>query len=314
MNNVVLSGATGAIGMALIKKCIETETEVTVLIRKESSRVSRIPDHPLVSIMYCGLSEMSGLADSKDLPGADVFYHLAWEGTSGKARNDVYMQNKNVEYALDAVRLAKAFGCTAFIGAGSQAECGRVEGLISPDTPCFPENGYGMAKLCAGQMTRTLSDQLGIRHVWTRILSVYGPYDNENSMIISAIRRYLKGEVPEFTKGEQMWDYLYSDDAAETLYQLGVNACKSDKNLLNRPYVIGSGTAEPLKEYIKMMRDAIDSSLDMGLGRREYAPGQVMHLQADISSLEKDVDFKPTVSFDEGIRRTIEWCRKTHLS
>ncbi len=120
------------------------------------------------------------------------------------------MQNQNVAYALDAVRAARRFGCSVFVGTGSQAEYGCVEGVLRPDTPAFPENGYGMGKLCAGLMTRELAGQLGLRHIWVRVLSVYGPCDGENSMIMSAIRKLLAGETPEFTKGEQMWDYLYS--------------------------------------------------------------------------------------------------------
>ena len=81
----------------------------------------------------------------------DVFFHFAWLGTTGAARNDMYLQNQNVRYALDAVAAAKRFGCHAFIGAGSQAEYGQVEGLLTPETPAFPEMGYGIGKLCAGQ-------------------------------------------------------------------------------------------------------------------------------------------------------------------
>lgn len=84
----------------------------------------------------------------------DAFFHLAWTGTVGAARNDMFQQNKNVEYALEAVELAASLGCKIFVGAGSQAEYGRVEGKLCADTPVFPENGYGIAKLCAGQMTR----------------------------------------------------------------------------------------------------------------------------------------------------------------
>ena len=107
----------------------------------------------------------------------DVFYHFAWGGTTGDGRNDCEIQEKNIRYALDAAALAKRFGCSAFVGAGSQAEYGRVEGNLNSQTPAFPENGYGMAKLCAGQMTRLYCRQAGMRHVWTRILSIYGPGD-----------------------------------------------------------------------------------------------------------------------------------------
>lgn len=76
-----------------------------------------------------------------------------------------------------------------FVGAGSQAEYGRVNHALTPDTPCFPENGYGMAKLCAGQMSRVECEKLGLVHIWPRILSVYGPYDGKNAMITTPCSR-----------------------------------------------------------------------------------------------------------------------------
>ncbi len=88
-------------------------------------------------------------------------------------------------------------------------------------TPTFPENGYGIAKLCAGQMSRILCEQKNMNHIWTRILSVYGPYDGENTMIMSVIRKLAHGEKPSLTEGKQQWDYLYSKDAGYAMYLLG---------------------------------------------------------------------------------------------
>ena len=84
------------------------------------------------------------------------------------------MLNDNVKQCLDAVFASKSLGCKVFVGAGSQAEYGNKGGVMRPDTFPEPISGYGMAKLCAGQMTRYLCKQAGIKHVWPRILSVYG--------------------------------------------------------------------------------------------------------------------------------------------
>ena len=234
----------------------------------------------------------------------DVFYHFAWGGTTGDGRNDCEIQEKNIRYALDAAALAKRFGCSAFVGAGSQAEYGRVEGNLNSQTPAFPENGYGMAKLCAGQMTRLYCRQAGMRHVWTRILSIYGPGDGAGSMVMSAIHRLLAGETPAFTKGEQQWDYLYSGDAAKALLLLG------EKGHDGGVYCLGSGKARPLADYIGMIRDAIDPRLSVALGAVPYAPGQVMYLCADIAKLKEDTGFAPEVSFEEGIKKTIMWVKE----
>ena len=122
---------------------------------------------------------------------------------------------------MDAVELAHICGCNTFIGAGSQAEYGSFKGKLRPDTPTFPENGYGMAKLCAGEMTRVQAHKHKMKHIWTRILSVYGPYDEIKTMVMSTIAVLIREEKSSFTKGEQRWDYLYSKDAGAIMFALG---------------------------------------------------------------------------------------------
>ena len=220
MKRVIISGATGAIGTALIGNLIGNNVEILIISRKNSKRLSVIPKNRLISIKYCDLDEYKNLQNDTGKT-YDVFYHFAWSGTFGDSRNDMYIQNKNVEYSLVAVEIAKRFGCHTFIGAGSQAEYGRVEGVLTPSTPVFPENGYGMAKLCAGQMTREYAHKLGLKHIWMRILSIYGPNDGAQTMVMSTINKLKNGEEAQFTKGEQLWDYLYSGDAAEAFRLIG---------------------------------------------------------------------------------------------
>ena len=305
IKRAVISGATGAIGIALLNELVKSGVEVLVLCRA-GGRSSRIPKHPLISLKYCELAELSELENDTG-KSFDVFYHLAWAGTTGAARNDTLLQNDNVRYALHAVAAAKRLGCHAFVGIGSQAEYGRVEGRLTPKTPTFPENGYGIAKLAAGALTRIEAEKLGMRHVWVRVLSVYGPYDGENSLITSTIRKLLSGERPQFTAGEQLWDYLYSKDAARALALLG------ERGQSGGIYVLGSGKACPLKDYVLALRDAVAPAASLTFGEIPYAPQQVMHLCADISAITADTGWLPTTDFADGIKETIQWARNENL-
>ncbi len=302
MNRAIITGATGAIGMALIQNFISDGIEVLVFCRRDSKRRARVPDHPLVSVLDCSLEQLTSVGNTTGKQ-YDVFYHFAWDGTIGSARNDMYLQNRNVTFALDAVGAASRFGCHTFIGAGSQAEYGRVEGKLTAETPVYPENGYGMGKLIAGMMTRDYAHQLGMKHIWTRILSVYGPYDGETSMVMSTIQKLLAGEVPQFTKGEQMWDYLYSGDAAAAFRLLGESGIDA------KTYVIGNGEARPLAEYILDIRDVVVPHAQIELGAVPYSEKQVMYLQADIEELTKDVGWKPVMSFRDGISKTLSYLK-----
>lgn len=306
MKRAVITGPTGAIGIALIKELIRNNIEVYAVCRPGSKRIARIPVDEKVKVIECALCDIKNLPSRIDKK-TDVFYHFAWDGTFGESRNDMELQNNNVKFALQSVKAAKELGCTKFVGAGSQAEYGRVEGVLRPDTPAFPENGYGIAKLCAGQMTRILCGQLGIEHVWTRILSIYGPYDGENTMIMSTIRELLKGGKPALTAGEQMWDYLYSDDVAKAFRMIG------EKGKNGATYCLGSGKARPLKEYVEILRDSIDSTLPLGMGERPYGDKQVMYLCADIENLTRDTGFVPETEFGEGIIKTIEYVKKENF-
>lgn len=300
MKKIVLTGATSMIGVALIKECIKNGVQVLAIVRSNSHNIMRIPKSELVDIVEC---DLENLRELKLFKGKyDVFYHLAWDFTSRKYRNEPYRQNRNVNYTLDAVNLAHNLGCHIFIGAGSQAEYGRIdENVISPDTPINPDIAYGVAKYSAGKLSGLLCGNLGIKHIWTRIFSVYGPCDNDNTMVMYAIKKLLAKEKPSFTKSEQLWDYIYCEDAAQSLYLLGTKG--KDKSI----YCIGSGTVYPLYDYIYIIRDSINKNLSVGIGDIKYSENQVMHLCADITNLTEDTGFKPKYSFDEGIKLTIEW-------
>ena len=299
MKRAIITGATGAVGTALVKELITNNVETLVLCREGSKRNHQIPDHPLVTRKYCSLDQLASIENDTG-KNYDVFYHFAWMGTTGAERNDMYLQNLNVQFALDAVGAAKRFGCHTFIGAGSQAEYGRVEGVLRTDTPAFPEMGYGIAKLCAGQMTREYAHQQGMHHIWVRILSIFGPNDGPQSMVMSTINKLQNGEVPQFTKGEQMWDYLYSEDAAQAFRLLG------EKGHDGKVYVLGSGNAKPLAEYIMELRDVVNPNAEIALGAIPYTPKQVMHLEADIHDINNDTGWIPTTQYKTGIKKIIE--------
>lgn len=300
MKKAIITGPTGAIGIALIQVLLEQNVEVLAVVRRGSKRKNNIPQSDKVQIVELNLEEIKQLPELvKDK--YDIFYHFGWDGTFGNSRNNMQGQLKNIRYALDAVEVAYEMGCRKFIGAGSQAEYGRVEGKLSADTPTFPENGYGIAKLCAGQMTRILCEQKGIEHIWTRILSVYGPYDGENTMVMSTIKKLMAGETPSFTKCEQMWDYLYSKDAGKAMYLMGI------KGISGKIYCLGSGQVRPLRSYVESIRNAINPDAQLGIGEVPYAPNQVMYLCADIGELTKDTGFVPEYGFERGVQETVEW-------
>lgn len=298
----VVTGASSMIASALIRLLVSEGHEVYALCRPSSKKLDNIIKSELVHIVQADISDITAVGHSIGC-GCDAFFHFAWGGTSGVQRNDSRVQADNIRYTLDAVDLAHSLGCQVFVGAGSQAEYGRADGKISPQTPCFPENAYGASKLAAGQLSRIACSKYGIRHVWARILSVYGIGDNSFTITVSSLNKMLSGQIAEFTPAEQMWDFLYCDDAARAFYLMA----KSGKD--GAVYTLGSGIAKPLKDYIFEMHKASGTESEIKIGALPYNDKQVMYLCADISALTADTGFVPQVSYEEGIKKTVEWMK-----
>ena len=296
MKKIIVTGATGCVGSAIVRRALAQEMEVTCIVHKESKRLSNLPKEEKVKIVECNSSDYNSL----DLEGEyNVFIHMAWEKTFGASRDDAEVQMRNIQYTLDACHLAKRCGCKVFVGAGSQAEYGVQSVDLAPNLPVNPESGYGIAKYAAGKLSAMLCKSLGIRQNWVRILSVYGPNDGENTLISYVIRELKAGRSPELTKCEQMWDYLYADDAGDAILAI------SEKGIDGKVYPLGAGQGKRLSEYIEDIRSVINTPVEVKFGVRDYYPHQPMYLVADISALTEDIGWCPHFSFIEGLSNFI---------
>jgi nucleoside-diphosphate-sugar epimerase len=297
MKTMAISGATSMLGSAIARIGLETGYRVLCIVRKSTGRLDNLPRSDGSKILYLNLNEYKNAAlDEK----ADVFFHLAWDKTFGVSRDDADIQAENIRYTLDAVRLADKLGCRVFVGAGSQAEHGPVSEPLRSDTPADPQSGYGIAKYAAGKLSRLLCSQLGIRHNWIRIISTFGINDAPHFLIMHVINELNAGRSPELTRCEQVWDYLYCDDAARAFIAAG------EKGTDGKIYPLGSGKPRKLSEYLEALRDIVRPDGVLRFGEKEYYPHQPMYLCADISELTKDTGWKPDFSFEEGIRKLIE--------
>ena len=296
MKKIVVTGATSMLGVATIEECLKNDIEVVAVVHRNSKNFYRLPKSARLQIMEANLNEFANIIPNFN--DADVFYHFAWAATTHEGRTNVDIQETNIRYTLDAVRLAKKCGCHKFIFAGSQAEYGLSNKPLNRDTPIRPFTAYGVSKFAAGKLAEMLCDSLDIKFVWARILSVYGANDGVNTLISYVIDCYRKNIQPVLTPCEQIWDYLYSEDAARAFRLLG--ECSTES-----VYVIGSGIGLPLKKYLETIYRLMKSNVPLNFGGKHYAKNQVMYLKADISDLKRDTGFEPQISFEEGISRIL---------
>lgn len=297
MKRIIVTGATGCVGSAIVRRALAKGLEVTCIVHQGSKRLQNLPQDDHVSVVECNLSDYA----SMQLIGTyDAFIHLSWVKTFGVSRDDAEVQTRNIQYTLDAVHLAHRCGCKVFVGAGSQAEYGVQSVDLTPELPVKPESGYGIAKYAAGKLSAMLCKSLGMRQNWVRILSVYGPNDGENTLISYVIRELKAGRSPELTKCEQIWDYLYADDAADAILAIAENGIDG------KAYPLGSGKGRKLSEYVEDIRSIINPTVELKFGVKDYYPHQPMHLVADITDLLQDTYWKPGYSFAEGLKTFVE--------
>lgn len=293
---LLITGATGMIGSAIVREALKSNNEISCIVRRNSERIYNVDNNRRVHIIECNIDEYNSLVlDDK----YDVFIHLAWAKTSVSGRDDVDTQIMNIQYSLDAVRLAKRCGCEVFIGAGSQAEYGIQTGPLTPNTPVKPESGYGIAKYSAGKMCNLLCSQLGIRFNWLRILSIYGENDGPNTLISYVIKELKENRSPELTKCEQIWDYLNCNDAARAFLAV------AEKGKSGVFYPLGSGNGRPISEYVKEIQCIVNPKINIEFGKKNYYPHQPMYLVSDNTQLSNDTGWVPKVEFSDGIKNII---------
>ncbi len=294
---VAVTGPTGSIGSELVEELIAEGNEVIAIVRPGSARIKNIPTSDAVKIVECDISDYKSLFGQDN---CDLFYHLAWAGTTVDSRNNPISQADNTLFSLDAVSLAKDWGSRKFIGAGSQAEYGPHNRPLSISTPINPISAYGSAKATACRLCGAYCKSNGLEFNWTRVLSTYGKNDADGTLIKYVIRTLVNGGTPKLTKCEQMWDYIYSRDCAKALISVG------QKGVDGKAYPVGNGSARRLSEYVEDIKALIDPDLPIDYGAIDYYPDQPMMLCADISELTADTGFKPETVFKDGIRQIVK--------
>ncbi|MCR5544598.1 MAG: NAD(P)-dependent oxidoreductase [Eubacterium sp.] len=297
MRNIIITGATSFIGIHLINELLKNEVCIYAVIRPQSNNRSRLPIDSRINVIELEMEEYDRLPDL--IEKADHFYHLAWQGTRVPLRDDILIQRKNYECAVKAFEAATEMGCTLFLGTGSQAEYGKMVGAVNEETLCNPLTEYGKRKLetCRELMER--ADEKGIRFVWIRLFSIYGPYDFQGTMVMSSIEKMLRNSEISMTEGIQLWDYLYVGDAVKAMTLL------SENNNGQGVYNIASGDYKPLRSFVEIMKEVLHSDSKILLGAVPYGTQGPVDLTPDISKI-KQMGWTPLVTFEQGIEEIIK--------
>lgn len=298
----IVTGANGFVGSALVKKLVAEGNEVLAIDLSFSN--SRLTENPLIKTIELSIDHISDLENQIDVNTYDVFYHFAWVGSAGPLRMDEKVQTTNALWTVDCLRIASKIGCKKFVCAGSIMEYEVHEVMYAQESKPGMAYIYGVGKVLAHELCKPIANQLGINLVWAYITNAYGVGENSPRFINSTLRKIIKNEPLEFTSGTQNYDFIYIDDVANAFYLLGLYGKG------NKGYMIGSGTARPLKEFILEMCNANAGDNKPLFGNIPFTGVNISLDIFSIEEIENDCGFKATISFAEGTKRTIEWLKE----
>ena len=299
MKKVIVSGANGFVGSHTVKYLLDQGVEVVALCH--AGHCDHLPQAANLTVVPFDLHDVKQSLADISVSDYDFFYHFAWDGSAGTKRADTKLQLANAQWTVETLIEAKRLGCKKFVGAGSIME---HETMIAAYT-----NGnrpglgyiYGAGKTAAHMLCMSKANELGIDLVWGEITNAYGVGELSPRMVNTTLRKCLKGKKPQFTAGTQNYDFIYIDDVARAFYLLG------QKGKAFHEYVIGSGQAKPLKEFLLEMKEAVAPDLDFIFGD---VPFTGINLPLETFATEQtflDTGFKAQVSFGQGTQKTYAW-------
>ena len=305
---VFVTGCTGFVGSHVVEHLRrDPKRELGVLMRPGSDPW-RLDPKTLTrgggaTVIEGDLQRIDGLRADLARFAPDTVVHLAWDGVGPKERDDA-RQLRNIDASIGLQQLAHEVGATNWIGMGSQAEYGPHLASIRETDATRPTTLYGATKLSVCHIGRLCAAQRQMRFVWLRLFSTYGPKDHPRWLIPYVALALLKGESPALTEGRQNWDYVHVRDIASAVVAV------VDDSDAEGVFNVGSGRVVTVRRVVERIRDLIDPSRPLGFGQLLYRPDQVMHLEADISRLQRATGWSPGTDLDRGLAETVDWYRE----
>lgn len=296
--NVVITGATGFVGRWLVTELLQQSNRVTVIVR---NRV-HVPDEwkDRVSIVEATLGELANLCqDNFCGQQVDVFFHLAWDGTSGEKRANVALQLKNIQATCEAVELAGRLNCKRFINAGSIMEYEVIQNCLEDGSMPTMGNIYSTAKMTADFMAKITATKENVDYINVIISNVYGKGERSPRFLNSVMRKMLNNEVIPLTSGKQLYDFIYVTDAVKAIILVAERGHK------NSSYYIGNSNQRTLKEFVIEMKNILNSNSELLFGSIPFQGMELQYKDIDTHKLEQ-LGFVPKVKFAEGVQLTKE--------
>jgi nucleoside-diphosphate-sugar epimerase len=308
MSTHLITGGAGFIGSHLVHELLARGERVRVIDDLSSGRLENLAGAfdrlQFANADICDLDRIRPLFE-----GADYVVHLAARSSVALSIEDpVTSTAVNIGGTVKVLVAARDARVKRVVFADSAAVYGDNPALPRLESqPPQPLSPYALTKLTGEYFCRIFTDVFGLEAVPLRFFNIFGPRQNPHSPYTGVLSKfivsYLTGETPViFGDGEQSRDFTYVANVVDAVTR-ACTAAEAPGRAIN----VGTGASFTLNQTIAVLNGIFGRQVEP-----RYAParpGDVRHSRADVTLARELLGYEPKVSFEEGLRLTVDWCR-----
>ena len=295
---VLVTGASGFIGAAVMRLLLEQEVETAALV-SAGKPLDRLRDLDTRFVRIEGrLADILTLRPQLEAFRPDACIHLAWYAEPGK-----YLYSpENVpimQQSLSLLQTLIEIGCQQFVGVGTCAEYDTDVGFLREDGPTNPATIYAACKLSMCLIGQHMAAAAGVNFAWGRLFYLYGEQEDSRRLVPAVIQSLRQGKPFDATAGEQVRDYLHTTDVASALITLV-------QQNTHGIYNIASGIPITMRNLMENIGEIVGGKDLIRFGAIPYRQWEPMFICGDNHKL-KSLGWSPRYTLREGLTQTIGW-------
>jgi UDP-glucose 4-epimerase len=309
MSHYVVTGGAGFIGSAIVRRLLkEGARRVVVIDNLLTGRESNLEE-----VRACVEFHRADIRNYEEIApiirGAAVVFHEAAIPSVPRSIDDPAPSHEvNIDGTFNVLRAAHEGAAGRLVYAASSSAYGDTE--VLPKTESMaprPKSPYALQKLTGEYYASVFAGVYGLETVSLRYFNVYGPRQDPSSPYSGVLSIFMKSILERtsptiFGDGEQSRDFTYVEDVAE----LNLKAARAP-NVSGKLYNGGNGGRITLNQAWRLLQEI--EGVDIPAKYAEPRAGDVRDSQADTTSAVRELGHAPAFSFEEGMRRTLEWYR-----
>ncbi|MFN2448936.1 MAG: SDR family oxidoreductase [Candidatus Baltobacteraceae bacterium] len=311
MATYLVTGAAGFIGSAIVRALLERGEDVRGLDNfKTGKRENLAPVLEQIDFREIDLADLDALIEA--CRGVDYVLHQAAIPSVPKSIADPLTSHRaNIDGTMNMLLAARDAGVRRFVYAASSSAYGNTPTLPKrEDMKANPISPYAVQKLAGELYAASFHRVYGMETVALRYFNVFGPRQDAASqysgVLSKFITRMLEGSAPTINgDGSQSRDFTYVDNVVRA--NLLATEAPADR-VAGRMFNIATGVRYSLNDVFALLKTIVRFD-----GEAIYDAdrvGDVKHSLADISAAREALGYEPSVAFEEGLRKTVDWYRE----